>query len=124
MNKTDLEQTMTQNEYAEVIARETLKVLSEHNKKHGNAYVYSVVLKFLGYFTEALLEVSLNSHLKEKDKKVAYTKTQAAYNAMKLNVQNQVGEAFSRALSGFSKQPVDYYCTVKPTPQPLNTKPC
>jgi len=42
--------------------------------------------------------------------------------ALKVSIQESVAAGFQGAVSTFSGQQVDYYCQVKPIPEPINKR--
>lgn len=46
------------------------------------------------------------------------------YKQMKSVIQDAVASGFDAAMTAYTRQPMHYYCQVKPTPESANKQPC
>jgi hypothetical protein len=115
-------------EYREAVAKHLLekifKLLLTEEQKYGNVFVLKVVDKLVTGIIGGMLyrELTMTPPLLEKEEQYEFTK--AAFSKYKSGVQEAVALAFQGAMTQWSGKSVEYYCQVKPVPEPTNKYEC
>lgn len=108
---------------APVIA-EIIKVLRAEEKRMGGMAKNELMATFVTGFVGSLMYNSLVEYhgYAETDKQQLEI-TQKNFAATKERLCEAVAQAFTAAMGNFSGRRVDYYCQVKPFPEPQNRLP-
>lgn len=108
------------------LAKENIKLIKLYSKIKDPAKVR----KILTIFMKKYVEIVVLDALQETPSGITFTK-QELYNftsknfaSVKYELQNDIAEGFSKALSKYSGMHVDYYCQLIPTPEPINKEMC
>lgn len=108
-------------EFGEFMAKETLKLLETQGKSYGKQFAGRVIRHFLTSLVEIILTSSLvNEKSLSLSEKARYKVISQDFEDTKMLIQNSVAQAFERVISRFSKDPVSYYCLIRPTPEPTS----
>jgi len=108
-------------EFSQMLVDETFKLLDAQTK-NGKAATKEVASIFVARFTGVLLYRTLTDSNDIKDKNELYLHTSKNFSDLKSKLQDAVAAGFSGAMSKFTKKHVEYYCQVKPVPEPINKK--
>lgn len=122
MNKTiTFAQWSTQ--VSQLMVRECFRVMSKQGKE--GELVRYVAKEFLYNFIGNLAMQTLEEGPPKKDpsKKEELDFVLGSFSSLKDQIQSSVGQAFGDAMSDFTGQDVEYYCQIKPIPEPTNRMP-
>lgn len=113
--------------FTDTLAKETLKFLTSYGPIVKNKPIASKIVTFYiaSFVNKVVMEALMRATklgITDDAKLFALTAKDFAY--IKEMIQNGVAEGFKRALSKFNGQIVDYYCIIKPVPDPVNKEPC
>ena len=108
------------------MAEEQIRLLNGAAEKAGPEAGRALALMFMQHYVETLLTNVLVEYANSSTmpNELKYEKTERNYRHMKAAIQNTIGDAFSAALSRFSSQPLDYFCDISLSPEPINKHAC
>lgn len=112
-------------EIASGFVKENVRALNVQQDRLGEELVVKITMSFLAGLIAAVVLKSLDHSGKE-----SYTKKQLhdivykRFGDIKLDIQNAVAAGFQGAMFTFSGESTEYYCQIKPVPDPINTRPC
>lgn len=106
-------------ELAQTLTVENFRIIDGKMRAYASKESRFVAATFIARFVGAMVYRTLTEDQ-------ALNKTKAEHEAfvmknvadLKNQVQNAVAAAFQNAMSAFSGQPVEYYCTIKIVPEP------
>jgi hypothetical protein len=103
------------------LAKESLKLVKSFCE---NASKDSVILRrfsanFVGQYIEHLVMDALHDYPKDGTKNEQMKAVYANFKDVKAELEQQVANAFVRAMEGYSKMDIDYYCQIKAEPAPV-----
>lgn len=112
-------------EYAELMAKESFKILESICTAKGEGVDTAVSLRFINYFLGILVYNALSEHRQNKNmtNNQAYEFTRQNLSDIKMGIQNQVASGFEEAFLKYTGKQVEYYCIIKPTPEVANRYP-
>jgi hypothetical protein len=107
------------------IAVETVKILNATT----SSYNPVSRRRILAIFIKNVIQITVLDALQEKpsgkpSKEEHYAFTSKNFQFIKGDIQNMVAEGFNKALNKFSGKDPDYYCQIKPFPEPKNKLVC
>ncbi len=106
-------------QFSVLVTDETIKIMSQHSRNNEDATKFAATM-FLSRFIGTLVfrtltePPSLNTTKKGHEDFIMRNVAE-----MKQAIQNAVSAGFQNAMSQYSGQPIEYYCTIKPVPEPL-----
>lgn len=109
-------------DFNRALSKETLnlvEVFCEHSTKD-NALRRRFAANFVSQYMEHLLMEALMDYPKDAPKKEQMKHVFDNFKDLKAEFQEQVANAFSRAMEGYSGQNIDYYCQIKVQPEPTS----
>lgn len=112
-------------EFATLLAEEVYFRLEDELDKIGPDNYRHLAATFIAGLTSALVYRSLTKipgNLKTKQAKFDWA--QDSFLDMKTRIQEAVASGFTGGMKAWSGKDLDYYCTIKVTPEPKNTEPC
>lgn len=110
---------------AENLVNENVRILNTYTATLGAERTNIVALTFLkGLVATLLYKVLKQNPGPLYSKEEVHDLVQKEFGEMKLNVQDAVSGGFQHAMSMWSGMHVEYYCQVRPVPEPLNKKLC
>ena len=113
------------NQFSQDVAAEIYRTLDGIEKEKRGKLHTKLPLAFLSRFIAlTTYKVLTERPSTVKTKKEAYEYTMKAFNAYKISLQNTIAQGFQGAMTEFSGKELDYMCTIKLVPEPINTKPC
>lgn len=112
-------------DFSKFLANESLKLVKSSGEPKGASTVKKLSIRFLGHYAEALVWASLNEY---KEKKLTGTKayefTSQNFIDIRNSIQTEISTAFEAAFQKYSGQSAEYYCQIKPVPEPQNKEMC
>lgn len=120
-------QTMTLEQWSShfsgSLAVETAKLFEFRHKssKVSQALLHDYVARFVEI---SVLDCLNYRPAKEMTKKQEYEYVKKNFTAIKVVLQDAVGQGFQNAVSSFVGYPVDYFCRINEVPKPVNEVPC
>ena len=119
MKLTEITYTSQANDFVDYLSEETFKLLE--GKSRNVSVQRDLATRYISSFLASVIIERLNELPEgEFTERQQYDFTAANFSEVKADVQNAVATAFEEALSAFAGKPVQYYCQVKPVPEPLN----
>lgn len=105
---------------ARVLAEDMLKELISQEKKVGSSAALEMAVNFLCFYTAGVLSLVLSSQVPDaKNKQEKLESIQNHFAAMKASIQNAMAVAFQSSLGQFAnRDDLEYYCIIKPVPEP------
>lgn len=106
-------------EFSVLIADETLKIMTQHSRNNEDAVKFAasmLISRIVGTLVFRTLTEPPSINKSKKSHEDFVLKNMAE---MKLTIQNAVSAGFQQAMTQYSGQPIEYYCTIKPVPEPL-----
>ena len=85
------------------------------------ALICAIVAKMVG---TAAVHVLMSAPEELKGEKVRYEYVKEAFVSYKAGIQEAVAAAFTAAMSNFSGKELEYYCLIKPVPEPPTKQVC
>ncbi len=106
--------------FSTFMADETLKILRGHSNKRGREVGRALCIHFLARVLSATVLDTLNTQDETaQTEKEQYEFSKHQFAELKTQVQDSVALSFQTALSHFTGRQVEYYCTIKPVPDPV-----
>lgn len=112
-------------QFSQDVAAEIYKTLDGIEKEKRGKLHTKLPLAFLSRFIAITTYKVLNerpAHVKTKKEMAEYAL--ASFKEYRNNLQNAISQGFQGALTEFSGMDVEYMCSIKLVPDPINTKPC
>jgi hypothetical protein len=110
-------------EMSEFIARESYNLIKLTGDPKGSSKKLSSM--FIRYFVSKMVLDSLTEYKKKKlDGKEAYDFTKKNFSEMKDELQLEIAKGFEIGFLKYSGKDIEYYCQVKPVPEPINKEVC
>lgn len=107
---------------ARYVALETFGMIEDVGEDRKLDVTITYLAIFVGSLVLKSLVMTPNTILAKKE---LIDFTEKNFKNMKVNIQNAVALAFKSAVEDYSgKDDADYYCQIKPMPQPTNKTPC
>lgn len=106
-------------QFSVLVTDETIRIMSQHSRNNEDATKFAASM-FLSRFIGTLVfrtltePPSINTSRKNHEDFVMKNMSE-----MKQTIQNAVSAGFQNAMTQYSGQPIEYYCTIKPVPEPL-----
>ncbi len=107
--------------FSTFMADETLKILRGHTDKRGPEVGRALCIHFLARVLTATVLDTLNTRkdgAKDDEEQFRFSKDQ--FLDLKTQVQDATALSFQTAFHHFTGRNVEYYCVIKPVPEPLN----
>jgi len=109
--------------FTSYIAAENLKLIRSYGADKGDKALKKLYVSFLKNYLETVILAVLSDYPKEMmDDKEIYEYVSGHFKDLKYDIQNEIALAFNDAVSKFSGQYLDYYCEIKPIPEPASNK--
>lgn len=103
---------------AKEMAKDTMDSVIAISEELTTDAALNVATHYLCFYLSGLLTLALSLESSAaKTKQQKYEVTTHNFLAMKKEVQEKVAVAFASAISQFTKQPIEYYCEIKPLPE-------
>lgn len=113
--------TLTLQQFTDMLAKETYKMFEAQGAKQGPEFLKYVPSLFVSSIVKLLIDKALAKKVRKgATKNEEYAFTSRNFQEVKQGIQNAVSEGFQLSLSGYSGKPVEYYCLIKPVPEPTN----
>jgi hypothetical protein len=107
--------------FSAFMAEETLKILRANSEKRGPEVGRALCIHFLSRVLANTVLDTLNTRKESaKTEEEQYNYSKKLFLDLKLQVQDAVALSFQTALGHFTGRQVEYYCQIKPIPEPLN----
>ena len=104
---------------AELLTVENFRIVDSRMRSYGSKearYVAATVIsRFIGALVFRTLSETQSLNRTQKQHEEFILKNMAE---LKTQIQNAVANGFQNAMSAFNEQPIEYYCTIKPVPDP------
>lgn len=98
----------------EMLLTATLKII-DSAKRATDPDNIGAEIHFINLFVETLVSRTLNDKANAGTSKTQHVENlKTNYGRLKFGIQESVALGFQEAMSRFSKQPVEFYCIVKP----------
>ncbi len=111
--------------FTDYIASENYKLLINYSKTKTQDLSVKLLTSFIkSYIHLVVLEVFIQKPGMKLSKQEHFNYTSANFNQIKLLIQSAVAEGFNQAVLDFTSQNMDYYCIIKPMPEPINKEMC
>lgn len=111
--------------FSTFMADEALKMLRAQGHKKGPEVFKALVIHFLArVMTSTIYDVLLERPADKMSKKELIEYNKKAFSDFKENMQEAVAMSFGTAMEHYSGKKIEYYCQVRPVPEPLNKEPC
>ena len=108
-------------EHAAVMAKENIKILKMVTKNKGFNATNGLITRFLGEYVSQMLNHVLDiSELADLDEEEQYEVVSNRFASMKLEIQNEVADAFKVTLYQHSGKSIDYYVSINLVPEPIS----
>lgn len=113
-------------DFGEELAARTLSLIKASLPQKDDEIKKLAQQKFLKSYVETIILESLGKHVAnvELSQKELEKKTEDELLDIKLQIQGSIEAAFESAMSSFTGYSIDYYCQIKPVPEPINKEPC
>lgn len=114
-------------EFSRAMAKESMVLVSTFCK---SASKDTMALRrhatnFISQYIELLLSDALRDYPKTgATQKEQMTQVSGNFKDIKQEIQQQIANAFTRVMEGYSGMDIDYYCLIKPLPEPINKHMC
>lgn len=111
-------------ELCDTISKEVMALLYAEEKKYGVAFSESVGITIIARLVSTLYFNALTPTAEQEKlsdvelEKIVSTRA----NTMKLALQDSIAAGFAGAMEMFSGRSIEYYCQVKPVPEPKSYK--
>lgn len=108
-------------DYSTFMADEALKLIDAQGNKRGPEVKRALIIHFMArVLTSTVFTVLHERPEKVKDKKERLDFNKKNYAEFKEQICEMIGMSFSTALSHYSGKSIEYYCVIKPIPDPLS----
>ncbi len=98
----------------EMLLAATLKII-DSAKKASDANNIRAEIAFINLFVETLVSRTLADKANAGSSKTQHAESlKNNYGKLKLGIQEAVATGFETSMQKFSKQPIEFYCTIKP----------
>lgn len=108
------------NKIARDLALETYKLIASALPSEDILTLNQVLASFLGHFVEHTVKETLYAitpYMLTED--AQHKEVVKHFNALKIDIADNVAKGYTRASVEFSNMDVEYYCTIKLVPEPL-----
>lgn len=107
--------------FSAFMADETLKILRLNTEKRGPEVGRALCIHFLARIMTSTVLESLHMRLENpKTEEDALKYNQKCFAELKTQIQDAVSLSFQTAMSHYTGRQVEYYCQIKPIPEPLS----
>jgi len=103
------------------LVTETFKLIDGQGGVASTQVAVNFLARFAGTLVYRSLKQQAPTTCKTPEEMVQFTGRNFA--GMKVCVQEAISAAFSGAMKTYAGQDIEYYCQVKPVPEPLNKEP-
>lgn len=108
--------------FSAFMADETLKVLRANCAKRGPDVSRALCIHFLARVLSSTVLDTLHERMENPQSEAeALRFNQKQFAELKIQVQDAVALSFQTAMSHYTGRQVEYYCTIKPVPDPVNS---
>ncbi len=110
------------------MGKKVFETLYDQKEQLGGEENYRLAFSmFLGGILSAFVSVGLRHKPKDEvlytqDELLKFAETNFA--SIKAMLQNSIANGVQSGILSWSGQEVEYYCLIKPTPDPINDRPC
>lgn len=115
-----LEQEPLTLEELKVLVTSTFKILNARKSTRSNIEMQPE-LYFLSLYIKAMVDGSLRDKIPTKSKEERYQAIKDSFEKTKFSIQEAIAIAFQTSMRNHANTPVEYYCQIKPVPEPVNT---
>ncbi len=122
INKDDLEKFCLQ--FSTLLVGKVGSFIKEKERQYGEEMARVLMRQFIAAVIGSALYTKLMERPKDLDQDEMLQHNMDTFASAKADVQSAVAAAFQGALTKYTGQEVEYYCTIKPVPAPINKKPC
>lgn len=111
--------------FSTFMADEALKMIRAQGLKKGPEVYKALAVHFMArVLTSTVFDVLNERPVDKLGKKQLLEYNKNAFANFKEDIQEAVAMSFGTALEHYSGSKLEYYCTIKPVPAPLNKEPC
>jgi hypothetical protein len=109
--------------FTSYIAAENIKLIRSYGADKGDKALKKLYVSFLKNYLENVVLGVLTDYPKEMmDDREIYEYVSGHFKDLKYNIQIEIADAFNDAMAKFSGHYMDYYCEIKPVPEPVSDK--
>lgn len=108
-------------EEVKLLLQATFKIFDSAKRSDDPANI-NAEIQFISLFIETIVSRTLNNKANAGTSKHQHAENlKTNYARVKFGVQESVALGFQEAMQRFSKQDIEFYCTVKPVPDPKSS---